>query len=286
MNNKAKHFLITCITLIWTILGGITITHADTNPDLGSQNIMSVAWYQTAAEAKALYLQGYNVARQNLDNDLQQPSNKPRAIILDIDETVLDNSPYQAYNALHNTQYPYGWKKWCESEKACAVPGAKDFLNYANSKGVQIYYITNRSSDLLKATEQNLIKQGLPQANNQHVILQQKKDKSNSNSKQSRRQQIENNNNVLMYIGDSLTDFNDPQKPTVQSRYQDVMQNQSAWGTKYIILPNPMYGGWEAALYNNNYNISKSQMIKDRRNWITYYNPKNNKIENKTVTEQ
>jgi Predicted secreted acid phosphatase len=55
---------------------------------------MAVVWYQTSAEVKALYVQGYNVARDNLATKLATQSEKPKAIILDIDETVLDNSPY------------------------------------------------------------------------------------------------------------------------------------------------------------------------------------------------
>lgn len=265
-----------------SVLGfGGTATVTAAKSDIGNQNTMSVAWYQTSAECKALYLQGYNVARRNLDQSLAQPSAQPRAIILDIDETVLDNSPYQAYNALHDEQFPNHWNAWVNAAKAKPVPGAKDFLNYANQNGVQIYYVSDRSADQLKATKKNLANQGLPQATNDHIMLKGKNDKT----KEGRRQAIEQNNNVIMFFGDSLTDFNDPQTASVKGRYNDVMQNANQFGSKYIILPCPMYGGWEGALYGNDYSISNAKKTQERKSHLTYFNPKTNKVENKTVTE-
>ena len=278
MAMQASAALLMALSVI-SFSGTATITAAKS--DIRNQNTMAVAWYQTSAECKALYLQGYNIARRNLDQDLAQASAQPRAIILDIDETVLDNSPYQAYNALHDEQFPDHWNDWVNAAKAKPVPGAKDFLNYANQNGVQIYYVSDRSTGQLKATKKNLANQGLPQATDDHILLKGKNDKS----KETRRQAIEKNNNVIMFFGDSLTDMNDPKSPSVKDRYQDVMENANQFGSKYIILPCPMYGGWEGALYGGNYNISNAQKTKDRKSHLTYFNPKTNKVENKTVTE-
>ena len=278
MAMQASAALLMALSVI-SFSGTATITAAKS--DIGNQNTMAVAWYQTSAECKALYLQGYNIARRNLDQDLAQASAQPRAIILDIDETVLDKSPYQAFNALHDEQFPDHWNDWVNAAKAKPVPGAKDFLNYANQNGVQIYYVSDRSTGQLKATKKNLANQGLPQATDDHILLKGKNDKS----KETRRQAIEKNNNVIMFFGDSLTDMNDPKSPSVKDRYQDVMENANQFGSKYIILPCPMYGGWEGALYGGNYNISNAQKTKDRKSHLTYFNPKTNKVENKTVTE-
>ena len=199
-------------------------------------------------------MQGYNVARNNLTTKLATPSEKPKAIILDIDETVLDNSPYQAYNALNNRSYPHGWDQWVKAAKAKAVPGAKDFLNYANEQGVQIYYVSDREQSQLKATIKNLTAE-----------VAQKAD-------------------VIMLFGDNLSDFNDPAENTVAKRTNDVMQNATQFGDKYIILPNPMYGNWEAALYNNNYQQSDSKKSKLRKSHLTYFDPKTNMVKQTTVT--
>lgn len=260
---------------------GGTATVKAAKSDVGNQNTMSVAWYQTSAECKALYLQGYNIARQNLDQNLTQQTDKPRAIILDLDETVLDNSPYDAYCALHNISGTKYMSDWMKTAQAKTVPGAKDFLNYADQNGVQIYYISDRSDDLLNATKKNLEKDGLPQATKDHILLKGKNDKT----KEGRRQAVEKDNNVIMFFGDSLTDFNDPQKATVKGRYDDVMQNANQFGSKYIIFPCPMYGGWEGALYGGNYDESNAKKTKDRKSHLTYFNPKTGKVENSTVTE-
>jgi 5'-nucleotidase (lipoprotein e(P4) family) len=261
--------------------GSTTTVKAANKGDIGNQNTMAVAWYQTSAECKALYLQGYNVARQNLDQSLTQQTDKPRAIILDLDETVFDNSPYNAYCALHDIQAPKYMSDWMKSAQAKTVPGAKDFLNYADQNGVQIYYISDRSDDLLNATKKNLEKDGLPQASKDHILLKSKSDKT----KEARRQSVEKDHDVIMFFGDSLTDFNDPQKATVKGRYDDVMQNANQFGSKYIILPCPMYGGWEGAFYNGDYNISNKKKTELRKSHLTYFNPKTGKVENSTVTE-
>lgn len=116
--------------------------------NLGNQNIMAVAWYQNSAEAKALYLQGYNSAKTQLDKEIKKNKGKHKlAIALDLDETVLDNSPYQGYASIHNKPFPEGWHEWVQAAKAKPVYGAKEFLKYADKKGVDIYYISDRDKE-------------------------------------------------------------------------------------------------------------------------------------------
>ena len=109
--------------------------------DLKEQNIMSVLYQQTAAERLAGSLQTFRSAKQALDNALEDPSwsalpgqdiqGKKPAIIVDVDETVLDNTAYEARMILDGTKYPEGWVSWGKEASASEVPGAKDFLNYA-----------------------------------------------------------------------------------------------------------------------------------------------------------
>lgn len=89
---------------------------------------------------------------------------------------------------------------------------------------------------------------------------------------------------VIMLFGDDLSDFNDPAENTVADRTNDVMQNATQFGDKYIILPNPMYGNWEAALYNNNYQQSDSKKSRLRKSHLTYFDPKTNKVKQTSVT--
>ncbi|GEQ04229.1 MULTISPECIES: 5'-nucleotidase, lipoprotein e(P4) family [Staphylococcus] len=253
--------------------------------NLGAENIMAVSWYQNSAEAKALYLQGYNTAKTNLDQELKKHKknngHKKLAIALDIDETVLDNSPYQGYSALHNKSYPEGWHEWIQAAKAKPVYGAKDFLQYADKKGVDIYYISDRDKDKdFKATKENLIAQGLPQATDQHIMLKGKNDKN----KAERRDKVRKNHKLVMLFGDNLLDFDDPQQPTQASREQLVNKHQKDFGKKYIIFPNPMYGSWESVLYNNDFSQSDAKKDQLRKQSIQYFDPETSAIKQGQTT--
>ena len=149
--------------------------------DLKEQNIMSVLFQQTAAERLAGSLQTFRSAKQALDNALADSSwsalpgqavyGKKPAIIVDVDETVLDNTAYEARMILDGTKYPEGWVSWGKEAAATEVPGAKDFLNYAASKDVTIFYVTNRVVELKEATKKNLTKLGIPWDKTKDTVL-------------------------------------------------------------------------------------------------------------------
>ena len=237
---------------------------------------MAVSWYQNSAEAKALYLQGYNTAKYQLDEHIKKDKGKKKlAIALDLDETVLDNSPYQGYASMHDTSFPEGWHEWVAAAKAKPVYGAKSFLKYADKKGIDIYYISDRDKEKdFKATKENLKNIGLPQAKDNHILLKGKNDKS----KASRRQQGKKNHKLVMLFGDNLLDFTDPKKSTAKEREKLVQKHEKDFGTKYIIFPNPMYGSWESTLYHNQYEISKNEKDELRKSSIKQFNPKTGEV--------
>lgn len=243
---------------------------------LGEQNITSVAWYQNSAEAKALYAQGYNSAKEALSKKIKQhKGGKKLAIVLDIDETVLDNSPYQAASALKGQSYPTGWHEWVKSAQAKPVYGAKDFLTYADKHNVEIFYVSDRSHEKdLNATIKNLKKEKLPQADKKHVLLKKESDKSKSE----RRDKVRTDYNLVMLFGDNLLDFDEPKAATQKSREELVRQHEDDFGSKYIIFPNPMYGSWEATLYNNDYGMSDKQKVEKRKQSLKYFDMKTNKV--------
>lgn len=245
--------------------------------DLGSENIMAVSRYQNSVEAKALYLQGYNSAKVQLDKEIKKNDGKEKlAIALDLDETVLDNSPYQGYATLNNKEHPEGWHEWIEAAKAKPVYGAKSFLEYADKKGVDIYYITDRDEDKdFEATKRNLKEQGIPQATDDHMMLKGKDDKS----KEPRRKQVEKDHKLVMLFGDNILDFGDPEKPTAKEREKFIQEHKDDFGKKYIIFPNPMYGSFEATLYNNNYDISDEEKDQLRKQSIKQFNPSTGEVE-------
>lgn len=229
---------------------------------------MATLWYQKAAEVKAIYYQNYNFAKTILDKNIKKDRFKlkkkmPKAIITDIDETVLDNSPYNASLILTGKSYnKESWKKWVDEKRAKALPGAVDFCNYAKEKSVEIFYVSNRSEKDIDATIENLIKEGFPYADKEHLFL-----KTKTSDKTERRNKILENYDVILYLGDNLRDFDE----TFGGRGSDfgfgiTNENKETFGTKFIVFPNPMYGEWEKGFYNGDFSKSdkeKRQMRKD-----------------------
>lgn len=225
----------------------------ETTPDPVQQNNLTFATLYSyySQEYTALAYQAFNIAKFRLDERLKNSKNKKLAVVVDIDETVLDNSPYQAYTVVKNTGYPECWNEWCNLAEANAVPGAVEFLNYAVNSGVDVFYVSNRKEKYVaQATVKNLIDVGFPQAVPSHIML--RKDKSNENpnpsDKQSRRERILSQGyEIALLIGDNLGDFyTDEEKYTERSAQVDVYKQN--FGDKFIVLPNAMYGNWVSAL--------------------------------------
>lgn len=204
-------------------------------------------WQQQSAEYKALCLQAYQLAAFRLDQDVAQTHSKPLAVVTDIDETVLDNSPNTVHQALQGKGFePKAWEEWTAKGIADTVPGALTFFKYAASKGVDVFYITNRSESERAVTLQNLQRWGFPQATNEHLVL-----KTTTSSKEARRQELAKTHEIIMLVGDNLSDFDaafDKQLP--EARAQAVRSAAASFGQRFIILPNPMYGDWEPSLYH------------------------------------
>lgn len=219
--------------------------------------VWSSLWQQRAAEYKALCFQAYNTAKFRLDEALQHKGSRPLAVVTDIDETVLDNSPYDAQRAIRNQEYDAAtWKQWTAKAQCDTVPGAPSFFKYAASKGVTVFYITNRDEDERAGTLKNLRLYNMPFADDQHLIL-----KTGSSSKESRRQQVLQRYDIALLCGDNLPDFDAlyDNRPTEQSRMAVTQQLKQQFGSRYIVIPNPSYGDWESSLFQFNYKLSPAQ---------------------------
>jgi len=214
-------------------------------------------WQQRSAEYKALCFQAYNLAKLRLDEALKQPGSKPLAVVTDIDETVLDNSPYDAQRAINNQEFDSAtWKQWTGKGICDTVAGAPGFFKYAASKGVTVFYITNRDEDERPGTLKNLRLYNMPNTDDAHLIL-----KTSTSSKESRRLEVLKNYNVVLLCGDNLPDFDKlyDNHPSEQNRNASTTQLAKQFGSKYIVLPNPSYGDFEGALFNFNYKLSAAQ---------------------------
>ena len=226
------------------------------------QSILSVLYVQTSTEFAANNLQTYLNATEALERALEDSSwsaaleqkenfrDKPPAIIIDIDETVLDNSPFQSRTILSGLSYPNGWSEWVNESKADAVEGVYDFLHYANDKEVEIFYLTNRLESYRAPTIKNLLNLGLP-FKNDNMLLMRKEE--NSRDKTERRKQVADKNRVVLIIGDQLTDFISTKEAYVfhTDRKKLAKKYSDMWGTKWFMITNPTYGRWELSIYEN-----------------------------------
>jgi 5'-nucleotidase (lipoprotein e(P4) family) len=229
---------------------------------------MAVLYQQFAAEYRALCYQAFNLAKMQLDENLKRMGlMRQQAIVVDIDETILDNSPYEARCIVERVQYPLYWDDWVELAKAEPVPGSLEFLKYAESKGIEIFYITNRREKHREATLKNLKQLGFPFAKNEFLLM-----RTDEAGKKTRRDKVAETRQIIMLIGDNLNDFSEVfEEQSVSDRFALTDSLQPEFGTRFIVLPNAMYGDWESAVLN--YDLQKSAAEKEiaRRNALKVF---------------
>lgn len=252
------------------LFAGILNSGCATNPQ--EYRVNSIIYWQSAAEVRALYYQAFNIARLRLDAILsnREAYSKPLAIVVDIDETLLDNSPYQVKQLRNGVGFTKAsWKEWSDSHAAQATPGSVDFLQYAEHRGIHVLYLTNReendNADETKATLRNLIDLGFPWVDNKHYFP--RKDISDG-SKESRRKEIAETYDIVLLIGDNLSDFSSLFEVTgIDIRKSTADNARTLFGERFIILPNSMYGDWESfGVYKGRRNLSESEKTKLRKN--------------------
>lgn len=231
----------------------------------------AVLWMQRSAEYKAACLQAYHLAEMQLQAALTDKNwtaaleqygdytNLPSAVIVDVDETVLDNSPYEARLIREVKNYSSeSWEDWCNEARAEAVPGALEFCKSADEQGITVFYVTNRREKLRNVTRKNLEKLGFPLEENIETVLA----RLESSDKGSRRSIISEDYRILLLIGDNLGDFASGfTHAPMNTRDSLLTAYHDNFGKKWIVLPNPIYGDWEGALYNYNYNLSDVQKL-------------------------
>lgn len=206
------------------------------------------AWIQRSAEYQALCLQAYNLATLRLDETLSahKPGDRPLAIVTDIDETILDNTPNSVYQALRGEDYTdTSWHEWCARAEADTLAGAKDFFQYASDRGVKIFYISNRHEEDRAGTLANLSRFGFPQVEDDNLLL-----RTETSDKTARREQVLAEYNIVMLLGDNLGDFDHVFDSSEEAaRASGVASYRTEFGKRFIVLPNPNYGTWEKGMY-------------------------------------
>lgn len=245
--------------LIW--LGACTASGPD-HLDLNEQQVSAVAWMQLSDEYRANCWQAFNFARIALDIILERQHFESPAVIVDVDETILNNSAFQAF--LIHTAQVYSdtlWEEWARAKCAPAIPGSLEFLNYAESREVEIFYVTNRKQNIAPATLNNMQTLGFPFSDPEHMLPRLK-----TRSKELRRAKITASHQVLLYLGDSLNDFpGDYFNQNIAKRRAQTEADRSVFGTQYIILPNPVYGAWSNLLIEGRTTLPPAEQARLRK---------------------
>jgi 5'-nucleotidase (lipoprotein e(P4) family) len=219
---------------------------------------------QTSAEYRAVCLQTFALAKLRLDEAVAgapQDGRRP-VVVLDLDETVLDNAGFQSWLLRTGLAYDQTFfDRWemFGGQQVELIPGAKQFILDAEKMGVGVVYISNRHDRFRQATKATLQRLGIAVRDDRDLKLS-----TTTSDKTSRRQEIESRDNgrILLLIGDNLRDFDEAFRfppiaedatPTgvaamIEARKQVVDDHAARWGNRWIVLPNPAYGEWAKPL--------------------------------------
>lgn len=231
-----------------------------TNPQESS--LVANLYVQTAAEHHACCLQTFRLAAERLEAWLKEhkETDKKPAVVLDLDETVLDNSPFQTF--LDRYRLPYEERYWDIWEKEYpqevrAIPGARAFIAAAEKQGVTPFYLSNRSEKNRASTVKALAHLGISTDRIADRLLLS----TDTSDKTARRKKVAEGHAVLMLIGDNLRDLSEEfvvpkrepddeagQRKAIRDRRDRVDANRGRWGVDWFILPNPVYGEWQQPL--------------------------------------
>ncbi len=244
-----------------------------------SDILNATLWMQNSIEYKANSLSVFALAKIRLDQLLADKkhtaapneqkgdfANLPPAVVLDADETLIDNSGYQAWMVMTaNTFSPKTWTAYVNSMETLAVPGAVEFCKYADSKGVKVFYVTNRTNEEKPASKKNMEKLGFPMGGNVDTFLFAKDQPDWGSAKSTRRAFIAKSYRIVMMMGDNYGDFSDGYKGSMADRLKEFDANKERWGRDWIMLANPAYGSFESAPFMHDYKKSQAEQRKAKR---------------------
>ncbi|MGB8665521.1 MAG: 5'-nucleotidase, lipoprotein e(P4) family [Serratia inhibens] len=243
-----NHFRITGAAAVALLLASCATPQQNASQALSDQAVLAMNWMQKSAEYQAIALQTFRLAELAFDNATAKKGMK-KAVVVDLDETMIDNSAYSA-SQIKRGHY-YGdeswdrWERWEQAGGAKAIPGAVAFAHYVQSHDGQIFYISNRTQSGQASTADTLKKLGFPDVSDQTLLLMGEKSSKGERFEQVRRRGYD----IVLWLGDNLNDFGDEIYHQGNAQRRDyVKQHQADFGTRFIVMPNPSYGDWEAGL--------------------------------------
>ena len=221
----------------------------------GVDNLLigAVAWKQTAAEYRALYYQGFNVARMHVEAALKnrKPGDKPLAVVTDMDDTVLLPLPYWGYQVVKNQDFfdDPEWDRWIPRNQMMPSPGSREILQFCKDNNVEVFYVTSREQGerTYEYAMDHLKVAGFPYADKEHLTVLR-----DSSNKQPRQDEIAQRFEIAVFLGDNLNDFRRKfYVKNVDERLKVMESEREQFGRKFIVFPNPTDGHWMAAIFGD-----------------------------------
>ncbi|MBF9000155.1 MULTISPECIES: 5'-nucleotidase, lipoprotein e(P4) family [Vibrio] len=257
---------------------------AEANPN---DLLNATLWMQNSVEYKANVQGMFQLATMRAEAGLHdknwsalpamQPEGfgqLPPAIIVDCDETMLDNNVYEAYLIKSGKGYSSKtWSQYVQDKVTGAMPGAVEFANYAQKKGITIFYVTNRKKENEQATLENMKALGFPMTGAKDVLLTKGEKPDWTSNKTTRDQFVAAHYRVILMLGDNLGDFTDA-SGTPKERLATYKANQAHWGKDWIMMPNPEYGSFESAAFGGNWSLSTEQRRAEKISALKAWQPK------------
>lgn len=247
---NSKIMILNFLIIIAITIFGLNCNKNETHEE-DSKITNDIKWVRSSVEYQAICVQTYRWAWKSVKIASKQIS-LPWAVVLDVDETVLDNSPYEAMIAMKGSKYPDGWSEWVLSADAEAVPGAKAFLDSINTLGnnAHIVFITNRDTSFEQATIQNLKQLNMWTDNCLMLCRRGKGDtkavRQNEVKTGTGRCEGMGKRKIIVLIGDQLPDVAEFANDTSPAELRSMFKNSPIWGSTSFVLPNPMYGSWQS----------------------------------------
>ncbi|KXK01173.1 MAG: Lipoprotein E [Nitrospirae bacterium] len=240
----------------------------------------ALLWMQTSAEYRTLTTLTYRQATAALDlalgdkawtAALEQEGNfqdLPPAVVLDLDETVLDNQPFDGRLIKDGTRFTSSrWEEWVNEADARALPGSLEFITEAQRRGIAVFFITNRRAKHEALTRRNLERLGLTLSTEPDAVLSEGEAPFDwPSDKSSRRRYLAERYRILLLIGDDLRDFVVGAQDTPEARMALAQHHRARWGVSWFLIPNPMYGTWETALFPTG--SSDNEALAAKRAWV------------------
>jgi acid phosphatase len=259
---------------------------ADLTPAPANDNLNAVLWDQSSVEFKANALGAYALGKLRLDEALADKSwtaapveqsgnfhDLPPAVILDIDDTVLNTSAYQAWNVVAGTSFtPESWTNYVKAKADVPIPGSLEFTQYAASKGVKVFYVSNRTKDEEEPTVEEMKGFGYPFDDKVDTFLSSKEQPDWTSAKGTRRAFIAKDYRIVLMFGDNLGDFTDNYKGSVADRDKEYEADASHWGHDWIAIANPTYGSFESAPYGGDYKLKPQEQREMKFNALKPWN--------------